>query len=148
VKRIASVISAALVVAFFVSPLDAQILPPGTAFAITHEAHAQLDSVAWRSIATHTEQIVCIRQSALNDSLYIVAAVAPARHIVKTDSIHVFSDGPTCDDWQPTIHTHVMDNGWLEIPSPIDHHTSAARGIFGFLMSVHKDSTWTLHAYP
>lgn len=128
--------------------LAAQPIAPGKAFAWTKDAKAALDSLAKRTIATHSEQSACVTGFAVRDTVFIIGEVRPAKHIVRTDSLQVIADGPTCEWWQPTIHSHVMDNGWLEYPSPIDYHTIAVRGVFGFLVSVKADSSWTLKPYP
>jgi hypothetical protein len=130
------------------APMAGQSVPPGTGFAVSKDAKLQLDSMARRTLVDHTEQLVCVTSSHMIDSTYIVAKVAPARHIVVVDSLQVVPDGPVCEPWQPTIHSHLIDNGWLNYPSPSDQHFAASRGVFGFLMSVHPDTSFVLRAYP
>lgn len=137
-----------LVVLVAAHSLAAQSLVPGTRVAITPESRLQLDSMAWRSIAQHTEQAACVTSAMVKDSAYIIVAIKPARNIAVADSVKLAVTGPMCEWWQPMIHSHILDNGWLEIPSPVDYLTTAQRGVFGFLISVQKDSSWKLRAYP
>jgi hypothetical protein len=130
------------------APVAGQALPPGRAFALTPNARLQLDTMAAQSLHTRAEASACITESAIRDTVYVVMAIAPAKHIQHADSISIVTDGPLCESWQPSIHSHIVDNGWLEFPSPIDYHTTVSRGVFGFLLSVHRDSTWSLRPYP
>lgn len=126
----------------------AQSLPPGKAFAMTKEARLQLDTMAAQSIHAHSEASACVVRSAMMDSTFVIVAIAPAKHIKQADSLSISADGPICEAWQPAVHTHILDNGYLETPSPIDFASTARRGIFAFLVSVKHDSTWTMQAYP
>lgn len=147
-KRIASILSAALVVAFFVAPIAAQVVQPGKLTALTPLAKLQLDSLAARAASTRAEQSACVVTSGTDDSLYIVARLAPAHHIAHSDSISIAMDGPPCEWWQPVIHTHIVQGEYLETPSGPDYRTTATGRVFGFLMSVRLDSTWSLRSYP
>lgn len=126
--------------------LSAQAIPPGTRFAITPDSRLQLDSMARASIAQHTEQAACVTTSMMRDSAYVIIEIKPAQHVADADSISVTFHGPACEPWQPLIHSHIT--GDIQRPSPMDYHTTALRGVFGFLMSVKPDSTYTLRAYP
>lgn len=128
--------------------LCAQSTQPGTALAMTAEAKAQFDSLAAKAASTHAEQSACVTGFALHDSLFIIGELGPAHNVVASDSVSISMSGPPCAWWQPGIHTHVLDNGYLQTPSGIDYHTTAMRGVFGFLVSVHKDSSWSLKPYP
>lgn len=126
----------------------AQTIPPGVGFGVMPEARAQIDSMARATLVTRTEQARCVTTSMMRDSTFVIAVTSPAKHIAKSDSLHVYADGPLCEPWQQIVHTHFIDNPWFEIASPIDYQTAATRGVFGFLVSVKSDTTWTMRAYP
>ncbi len=84
----------------------------------------------------------------MRDSVFIIAETKPARHVVKADSLGLTLDGAPCEPWQPLIHSHVVQGPWLTIPSTLDQHSTALRGVFGLLLSVTPDGKWTLRAYP
>jgi hypothetical protein len=130
------------------APVAGQVVQPGKATAFTPLAKAQLDSLAVTAASTRNEQSACVVTFGVDDSLYIVARIAPAHHIVHSDSISIAMDGPACEWWQPVIHTHVVDGIYLETPSGPDYRTTAIGRVFGLLMSVRRDSTWSLRSYP
>lgn len=130
------------------APVVGQVVQPGKALALTPLAKIQLDSLAAKAASTRAEQSACVVTSGVDDSLYIVARLAPANHIAHSDSISIAMDGPPCEWWQPVIHTHVVQGPYLETPSGPDYRTTAINRVFGFLLSVKKDSTWALRSYP
>jgi hypothetical protein len=143
------------------TPAGAQRIRPGEALGFTHTVKLQLDSIARVALRTNKEPIGCVVNSAMVEAMYVLGTIGPAKNVVGADSLGVKSDkrqpvgierftkaDDFCEWWQPVLHAHVLDNGWLEIPSPPDQRSTAMRGTFGFLLSVFKDSTWKLQSYP
>jgi hypothetical protein len=147
-----------LVVLMVAAPLGAQRIRPGRALGYTHEAKLQMDSIARLARRMNKEPIGCVVRSAIVDEMYVLGSIGPAKNVLAADSSGVKTPptpvgldryiGPddVCEWWQPVIHAHVF--GWLEMPSGADQRTTAMRDVFGFLLSVSKDSTWKLQSYP
>lgn len=131
------------------SGLGAQALPPGRALAVTPPVAKMLDSMAKKSNATRSEQLMCVSGFAVVDSTLIIGQLERAANVIKSDSLAVYvnENVQTCEWWQPTIHSHLLA---IASPSPsgIDYHRSAARGMWGLLLLVSPDGTWKLRAYP
>jgi hypothetical protein len=132
----------------FAAAAAAQRIAPGRGFGLNEEAKAQVDSLAKLTARTKREQIACITRWAVIDTIMVVGKLGPARNLVGTDSVGVLATGDLCEPWQPVLHSHVLDNGWLFTPSSVDQRTAAERDVFGFLLSVRRDSTWKIAAYP
>jgi hypothetical protein len=124
----------------------------------THEAKLQMDSIAQLALRTNKEPIGCVVRSAVVDDMYVLGSIGPGKNILGADSTGIKTP-PTpvgierfvraddvCEWWQPVIHAHLL--GWLEMPSRDDQRTTAMRDVFGFLLSVYKDSSWKLQSYP
>lgn len=133
--------------------LRAQRIPPGNGMAIYPDAKAQIDSIVIQTLNTHTEQIACVVRSGIDDSTWVLFKLGPAQNILEQDSLRIRKVEGTdvCPWWQEVLHTHIVP-GDIDLhedrPSGLDQHTTAERGIFGLIISVHPDTTWRLIAYP
>lgn len=127
--------------------LSAQMPTPGNSIALyDSSAKLQLDSMARRTLRTHTEQAMCLTSYAMEDSTLVIGALRPAEHVIHADSVGMSFGGQPGAWWQPCIHSHFL--GILDRASPDDNHFAALRNVFGLLLVVHPDTTWTIKGYP
>lgn len=130
------------------APVAGQVLTPGRRIAATELGHAQLDSMAHRAMVTRQEQMSCVTALVLDGDTLVIARIAPAKNVVRADSVGMDFNGPPAEWWQPCVHTHFLDVPLRDYASPPDNHSVALRNLYGLLMIVKPDTTWTLKPYP
>jgi hypothetical protein len=130
------------------APMAGQTITPGRLIATDSIGHVQLDSVAHRAMTSRVEQMVCVTASVMDADTLVILRVQPAKHVVHADSTGMAMNGQPAEWWQPCIHTHFLDWPLRDYPSPDDFHSAAVRGVFGLLMIVKPDTSWSIKGYP
>lgn len=65
-----------------------------------------------------------------------------------SDSLQIKAPTPLCATGLPVLHTHLIPNAWLFIPSPVDVASAEVRAApFDLLVSVTGARTWMLTVY-
>lgn len=123
----------------------AQATPPVTVIQVTRAAAVAFDSLATDTRATRTEHAGCISAYRVGDGVLTIERVTSAA-VARADSVTIYAKAPLCGAGVPTVHSHVIDNGFLEQPSPVDLETKAAVGTWALLLSVYPNG-WLARIY-
>lgn len=127
---------------------------------IESEALATIGGLAHASLVLRTELAACVAKFriiqgdryvgafAWGDTVRIAIDSIGHAHPYWSDSLQIRSDRPLCAAGFPVLHTHIVPNAWLYIPSPVDVASAEARSApFDLLVSVTGTRTWMLTVY-
>lgn len=127
---------------------------------IDPEALTTIGDLAHASLVLRRELAACVTRLrimqgdryvgafALGDTVRIAIDALGRANPFTSDSLEIKAERPLCGAGLPVVHTHIVPNAWLYIPSPTDVQSAEARSApFDLLVSVTGARTWMLTVY-